>query len=369
MEQYDFAASGRVDAYHCELVDPFTLTPVGEVGFDPAATSINYDYEGDNKIGATVKLAEGSDYRAGGKAYAVRITDVVSFPDGAQFADVLGTFLVDNCASNSMFTHVARDLTCYSTLWRHSSDSLMNDFARPQHYVIAQAIKELVEADGGTLVFAPDASVDQQMQTNVWFELGREKLGVINEMARWTTGEVVPDVDGTLVLRHKWRPEQLEPVYTFEAGRNCVYKAGIAWDSSRSKILNRVIAYYSGNETTGDDVTMRAVAELPYWSEWSFENIGFHRTEVVRVNDKPSSQDALQSTANNHLAQNSGEIIHIEIEHVGIPGLQVGDVVRYINEHDHPTPLNLVCQVMQMNVPSLTPGRMTQTKLKVVRWD
>ena len=52
----DWAASGRVDDFRCELVDPFTLKAVGEVDFVPTASSVTYDYESTNVVGATMAL-------------------------------------------------------------------------------------------------------------------------------------------------------------------------------------------------------------------------------------------------------------------------------------------------------------------------
>lgn len=357
----DWGASGRVDEYHAYLVDPFTLSVVKEVPFIAEGTSVTYDYESENIAGARVKLAEGADYRIGGKSYMVRIVDVVTV-SGEQTEDVLGTFFVDNCGSNSKFGHVARQLDCYSAMWRHSKDNLMNDFGRSAGTPIAEAIRSLVEADGGHLNFAADAGIQRVTETPVWFELGTEKLEVMREMARWISNEIVPEPNGSLLLRCKWMPWQLVPKFTFEDGKNCLYTAGIDWNTTRPEILNRVIYYYSKQNES-----RREVAELPPANEWSYQNIGYHRCEVVRVSEVPP--EGLKQAAENHLAAHSGETIHIEIEHVGIPGLAVGDVVRYVNEADHTAPLNLVCQIIQMDVSALKPGRMTKTKLRIVRWE
>ena len=357
----DWAASGRVDDYRCELVDPFTLKAVGEAAFVPTASSVTYDYESANVVGATIQLASGADYRRGGKGYMLRLTDVVTMPDGTQAADVLGTFFVDNCSKQTKHGHASSQLTCYSALWRHSSDVLMNDFARPAGTVVVDAIRAVVEADGGRLAVAADVPASRRTGSDIWFELGEGKLDVVREMAAWLGCEVMPQADGSLLLRQKAAPGDLEPSYVFEAGSNCVYVPGVSWDSTRSKILNRVVYYLS---TEGG--CQKAVADLPQASEWSYDSIGYHRTEVVRVTELP--EGGLQAAAKAYLAENSGETVHIEIEHVGIPGLGVGDVVRYVNDADCDGTLCVDCQVVQMEVDSLTPGRLTKTKLRIVRW-
>ena len=357
----DFAASGRTDEYHCYLVDPFTLSQVDEVDFAADGTSVTYDYESSNSSGAKIKLADGTDYRRGGKSYMLRLVDFVTLPSGAQYSDVLGTFFADNCASTSLYGHVSRELSCYSPLWRHSKDALMSDFSRPAGSVVADAIRDLVQADGGKLSFAADADVTRAFGNDIWFELGTEKLEAITTMAGWVGCEVLAEPDGSLSMRRRMEPLQRVPSYTFEEGAGCAYRAGVSFDSSRGEILNRVVYYYSDQDTCS-----REMVELPSASPWSYESIGFHRTEVVKVNEVPSC--GLRAAAESYLSEHSGETIHIEIEHVGIPGLRVGDTVRYINARDHDRPIDALCQVVQMDVAALSPGRMTKSKLRVARW-
>ena len=69
MSAPDWAASGRVDRFSADLVDPFTLAVLRSgVGVDWAATSVEWDYTGDNVATASIRLLDGEDYRIGRKS-------------------------------------------------------------------------------------------------------------------------------------------------------------------------------------------------------------------------------------------------------------------------------------------------------------
>lgn len=58
----------------------------------------------------------------------------------------------------------------------------------------------------------------------------------------------------------------------------------------------------------------------------------------------------------------------IVIDALLVPGLGVGDVVRYVNPTDWERPLDVAAQVSQVSVKALVPGLMAEYKLKIVRW-
>ena len=62
----------------------------------------------------------------------------------------------------------------------------------------------------------------------------------------------------------------------------------------------------------------------------------------------------------------NGAVDYITIQHVGIPGLQVGDVVRYINDADGSSPIDWLCMVTEIDM-KLGRAAMCTSKLKVMR--
>lgn len=359
----DWGMSGRIDRYSAYLVDPFTLQELGAVDFIPASSSISFTVDSENVSGASIQLANGADYRMGKKGCMVRIVDDVSLPDGTEYSNVLGTFFVDGAGGDGLYGHLKRSLDCYSALWRHSQDSLINDFYRAANVqTVADAIRDIVRADGGTFRADATANVTKKFGNPVGFELGTNKLEAAQTMAGWVGCELVPDVDGAVLMRSKRNPLTMDPTFTFEDGSNCVYKAGLGLSSNRNEIINRVIYYMS---SAGG--TQRVVAELPDSNPWSYANRGWHKTDVVKVSEVPDG--GLQAAADAYLREHSVETNDITIQHVGIPTLGIGDVVRYINTRDYGEPIDVVAQVVEMDIPALEPGCMTSTKLRIARWN
>lgn len=357
----DWASSDRHDTFRAYLIDPFTLTTVREVPFDAAGSSFDAALGGANVTGAKVKLEEGEDYRDGGRSLMVRLTDHVE-ADGTEYDRTFGTFFVESPDSNSRFGRVSRTLSCYSALWRFSKSHLDSDLTYPAHTRIADIVRYVVEQDGGMVRFAPDAPVLAECQGNVWFELGALKADVLATLCSWMWCDLVPDDDGVLLVRPIVNPSTAAPSYVFEAGKNCVYKPGISWGTNRGELINRVIFVLSANGQGA-----RAVSRLPAASPSSFENTGVWRDEVVVVSEVPAG--GLQNAADSYLAQRSAEALTIEVEHVDVPTLRVGDVVRYINSKDHTAPVNVVGQLVQTGIGSLRPGCMTHSKIQIARWN
>lgn len=358
----DWGASGRIDRFSASLVDPFTLATLRtDLGVDWAGSSVQWDYTGDNVATASIKLLDGEDYREGRKSCMVRLMDSIELPDGTKYDLVLGTFFCMYASGESKYGRNDRTLSGYSCLWRHSQDSLRDDFWRAQGYGVVDAIRELVQADGGTLTVGAGVPVARTFGSDVWFEAGDGKLGVIKEMSSWIGCEVLPDADGTVLIRPYRHPIYKDEAYTFEAGASCVYKAGMSWSSNRSDLVNRVVYVY-----TEDEVTQTWCADLPDSHRMSYKNLGYHVTQREEVSEMP--EGGVQAAAERLLAQNSVETTPLVIDALLIPGLQVGDVVRYRNGVDWERPLDVRCQVEQINLSGLTPGLMAEYKLNILDW-
>ena len=357
----DWEASGRTDTFSACLVDPFTLKEVANVGIDPASTSVEWDYEGDVVQSASIKLLDGQDYRIGGKAHMVRLKDAVTLPDGTSYGLTLGTFFCMYASGESLHGRNDRTLSGYSCLWRQSQDLLMNDFYRPAGANVVSAVRDLVAADGGFLTAGAGVDTARAFGNDIWFEAGTNKLDVAKTIAGWIGCEVVPDPDGRALMRPWREPLQAAPSWTFEAGETCLYKAGMSWSSNRSDLYNRVVYVYS----SGDECE-RAVADLEPWHQMSYENVGYHKTKRVEVSEMPAG--GVEAAARSELLASSIEQTPIVIDALLVPGLQAGDTVRYVNPDDWERPLDVVAQVSQISVRSLTPGLMVEYKLKIARW-
>ena len=362
MSQIDWAASGRTDRFSAQLIDPFTLSTLSEdLGVDWAGSSVQWDYAGDNVSTASIKLLDGADYRIGRKSCMVRLTDTITLPDGTEYALTLGTFFCMYSSGESKFGRNDRTLSGYSCLWRHSQDSLRDDFWRAAGYNAVAAIRELVQADGGQLTVAAGVDTGRTFGNDIWFEAGTTKLSVLNEVASWIGCEVMPDVDGRVLLQPYRLPANKDVAYTFEDGAACVYKAGISWSSNRADLVNRVIYVYST-----DEEAQTGVADLPDSHRMSYSNLGYHVTQREEVNELPDG--GVQAAAERLLAQNSVETTPLTIDALLIPGLKVGDVARYRNATDWEQPMDVRCQIEQINLSSLTPGLMAEYKLNILDW-
>lgn len=350
------------------LVDPFTLQDVREVDFDAANSSVTYAYYSDNYSSASINL-EGSDYVGDtGQEYLLRVQHTVT-ADGTTASETLGTFFVDSMGKTALRRRQTRALSCYSTWLRSTADSLVDDFGRAQGYSVVQAIREVVEADGGHLRVMQGVDVSRTFGNPIGFEIGTAKSTVASTMAGWIDCTLKPGDDGYIELSKYVDPSQKAPAYTFTEGEGCVYVGGVDWSTNRDEVLNRVVAYYSRESKQDDDpypLTDRVMVDLPSTNRFSYERVGRRKSEVLNVTD-PCSHDELLSKAQTHLNENSGEILYVEIEHVGIPGLRAGDTVVYRNDIDEDG-LRVQGLVTQMEISSLAPGCMCKSKIKITRW-
>lgn len=385
LTEADWGAPGRVTTYYCKIVDPFTLIDTSdEIELDLEGTSITYAYESDNHMEATVTFSQG-DYHnivSGGKTFdgMVRIYQNVVIGDyHGEFS--MGTFYVSNLSNSSRLGITSRKLTCYGPMWAMTQDSTIFDFVRHPGDNCWEAMRYICTGggyDNGHIMAEEGFDTSRTHTIEIFFPLATNRAEMLNTYAGWLNGELVSDMQGNIVARPYIPPDQRSVVYTFGIGSSCVYKAGIEFETNRDEPVNRVMAYFS-RESKQDDpskdnydpypLSDSVYVDLPESHDFSYEKCGRRRTEVIHVTD-PCSHEDLTAQAQRYLDENSTSNLYITIEHAGIPGLRVGDVVRYINGTDQYRTDNGMldnrCLVTEMSIDGLSPFCMTKTKMRVL---
>lgn len=359
----DWAMSGRKDVYRFYAVDPFTLQEQEELLAEPSACSITWAYYTDNRVEADIVLVN-DDYIKGGRDRLVRVKHLVTLPDGTQEQETLGTFFVDKAQRVSKDGVVRQRLTCYSTMWRLSQDFLADDFSYRNGQKCEANIRRLIEYPGGTLVLGMGVNVNREHTQDGCFLCGERRLDVLNEYAGWCGWSLGVDDDGRQVLAQYIAPKDRGISYEFEDGRNCVYLPEFD-ESYTGDVCNRVVVRWSREKapTTPDGFGLsgKYVADLPTASEYSFERCGRYMTKVIDLTEPKSAAD-MAKMAKDYLAEHDAAIRYMTIEHVGIPHLRAGQVVRFTQNADTTN----ICEITQMEVSKLGPLTVTETKLKVI---
>lgn len=351
----DWGASGRRDTYWAELVDPFTLDATGTIDIEDGKCSITYGYYTDHVYSASVPAVEG--YVAGSMIrlwHRVQVDDY----DGSY---PMATLFVDDRPSKSIFGRQDTSLSCYSPLYRFSKDCFTGDYKVAKNTVISTAIKKLVEQRWGIIDIDDNVSTKATGKDNS-FECGSVMLNALNDMCGWCGAELLPDGWGHLRLQPYHEPKDKQPVFRFDA-TNSMYVSGYSRDDGFGDSYNRAMVFYS--VSNGSPTTRRSVKDLPDTHPFSREHLGMFRTIVTKLTDRVYTQAELDKMASQLLANNAAGEDYIEIEHVGIPGINVGDVVEYENLVDGAQPIDVRCIITEMNV-SLNPGCMTKTKMRVI---
>lgn len=351
----DWGASGRRDTYWAELVDPFTLDATGELDIVDGSCDVTYGYYTDHVYSGKVATIGG--WQPGS---LVRLWHRVEV-DGDTVEEPLATMFVDKRPVKSIFGRDDTDLDCYSVLYRFSKDCFTSTYTVKKGTQVSTAIKSLVESRWGKLTIDSRTST-RTLNKDVSYENGSVMLTALNDLAGQINAEIMPDGLGNLVLQPYQAPKDKPIAYTFDA-ENSTYIAGYSRDDGTGESYNRALVFYS--VSSGSPSTRRSVKDLPDTDPMSRQHIGMYKTIVSKLTDRVYTQAELDKLAQQLLDENKAGEDYIEIEHVGIPGLKVGDVVRYINDTDSPVPLDVNCIITEMNV-SLKPGCMTKTKMRVV---
>ena len=350
----DWGRSGRVDEYECWLVDPFTLADRERVGLDAESTSVTYAYYTDTQYSATIAVLDDL-----AKDSMLRLRHVVTI-GGVRYGEEMGTFFAASKSMESVHGRVRRSMDCYSTLLRHSKDTLIRVHTYKPGDNVSGIMREVVEADGGTLVFGPDAPTDRLHTMDIHWDIGTNKLEMLTTMASWINGEVSVTGHGEVQLDRYTAPSERPVQWTFDAGSNCIYRPGFTSSEDEGDVYNRAHFYYST-----DSGSAYAYADLAPTEPYSYERIGRHVTYSEQLNEE-ATQEELQERATGYLQEHGGGAIYYEIEHAGVPGLKPGMMVRYINDRDYGARIDAVCLVTEMSVDSLAPMCMTKTKMRRV---
>ena len=320
----DWGASGRVDSYEFRLVDPFTLQETGEtVSTIEGESQLSFNYYGDNIATGTI-VTDADDI---GKLVRVYHTASVG---GEEATEVLGTVFADSSTATAKHRSV------------RTLPSLRDEASRTH-------------------------TVD------IWFEIGTNKGEALRTICGWCGWELGVDPYGYVTVGAYTAPQDKAISYEFEDGESCTYAAGYDFSNTNAKAVNRCIAYFSRTSKQDDPdkdnydpwpLSDSTFVDLPERSPFSYQRTGRHRTYVLKVGDA-CSHDDLVAQAQRYLDENSGAYYSFQIEHAGIPGLWVGDVVRYVNRRDGSKDIDLRLQVAEMQM-TLGPGCMCKTTLREV---
>ena len=359
----DWAQSGRIDRYRFFAVDPFTLQEKGELQAEPSACTITWGYYTDNKVCADLVLVNDSYIRDGRDAM-IRVKHIVELPDGTQAEETLGTFFVDKAERVERDGIVRQKLTCYSSMWRLSQDFLPSDFVAPVGNNCAQKIGQLISEVGGTMLTGAGVDTTRTNWGNCRWRCGVNRLETINEYAGFLNWVVDVDDYGRQILNQYISPSKRAVAYEFENGANCVYLPELD-ETYTGEVYNRVIVCWSRESTPstpdGFGLCDKYVTELQETNEYSFARCGRYMTKVLDLAE-PASQADMKAKGDAFLEEHDAAIRYLTIQHVGIPDLRVGQVVRF-NRGGEPSNL---CEITQMEIRGLKPLAITETKLKVI---
>lgn len=364
----DWGAAGRKDTYEFYFVNPFTLQEEGKVDVDASQSSLTWGYYTDNKLTGSFKALNNI-----GRNKLIRVKQTIEIPNQPIYSRTLGTLFVENSGESAKYKLTQTSLSCYSTLWRFTQDILSQDFYRPTGYNIIQEMRELVEADGGKFQVMPSVDTTQTHTRDILFEMGTNRATVLNTIAGWIGCQIYPDEDGYITLDRYVAPQDRQVSYTFESGENCIYLSGADTEENSSSI-NRVICFYQAQGTeNGQSVVHSDVVtlDLDAGNPFSYQNIGRRvsyklQYPDVRYNENEPSRQQLTDYGNAYLRNHSSVgTRYLEIEAANVPTLKTGDVVRYMNDIDFETPINVKAEVTEMDM-KLNLGGMTKYRLKVI---
>lgn len=357
----DWGMSGRRDRYEFLEVDPFTLRETGRVvDVVDGESSITWGLYTDNIVTANIAVV------GGGVEGLVRVRHTVELPDGTCDVRNLATLFIDSYGGSASRGLVKRDGTCYSTLLRYTKESLIYDFPYREGDLLVDEVRRLVQSEGGMMRVLPGLDEGRAHTMSGFIERDTNKATALNTLAGWVNWQVGVDPDGYVTVGPYRAPGEKSVAYTFEEGEGCTYVPGYDYDTNKNDIVNRVVVYWSREKDEGDGwgVTGRVQVELNDREPFSYRRVGRHQSKLIKLDDPTSEADMLD-IANRYLQENKGNTDYVTIQHVGVPGLQIGDVVRYLNPRDGSAPIDWLCMVTEIDM-KLGKGNMCTTKMRLV---
>lgn len=357
----DWGRSGRTDEYTYHLVDPFTLAETGQtLESVDGEGSITWGLDAENRYSAQIPVYSPLDMT---KLIRVKHTVVA---DGATSTRTLGTFFIESIPESANVGLIERSMACYSTAWRYTQDILQQDFPYNKGQNCIANIRKIVTDKGGKLVLGAGCPTSKTHTLNGFFSIGENVMEVLNKYAGWINCEIYPNANGEMLLVPK-KEDKAKPIsYTFEDGENCVCTRGVEHTDNVTNICNKVVAWFTRTSKSDDDefpLSDKVVLWLDKSKKYSYQKIGRAITHEIKA--QPCSHADLEKQAREYLDENSVNHDYYEIEHVSIPGLEVGQAVRYKNSTDLGKPINILCVVEQISM-TLGRGGMCKTKLRVV---
>ena len=218
-----WSSRSRTDEFRFRLVDPFTLQEVGDVDCYPRGSALTWGYYTDNILQGSLSVS-GSVERDG-VTCMVRVYDRVTI-GGESEEFCLGTLFADEAPTVYRFGRQSANLSCYGSLWRFTQDVLISDFSRETGYKVVQAIRDVVEADGGHLVVGDGVDTARGFGNPIFFEIGEKRSTVINTMAGWIGCQIAIDEWGDITIDPYVEPGRRPVVHEFVEGDGCELTAG-----------------------------------------------------------------------------------------------------------------------------------------------
>lgn len=351
----DWGADGRVDRWRIVRVDPFSLQELGEVDFVGDECSVEWASGDGVGLSASIRYVDWEDV---GSDSMLRVKHTVEV-GGRSFSEDVATLFVEDAGGEAIYRLDRASAKCYGPLARYTVDRLVSDFARDAGTGTIDAIRYLVESRGGKLAVGDGvASIEKQTFGGpIWFELKSPLIDVLRVIAGWIGCTVGFDGYGNVTLDMDVPADERPVSYVFEAGRNCTYRPGVKVSTNKADVKNRCLVFYSS-----DEAHSRGMYDLPDGYRGSFARTGRIKPDIVKLSEYASDAEC-EAYARERLLSQAGIWKSYTVEHVQLPGLHVGDVVRFESDADFSRPVSDVCVVTQIALGGLGKAPMCTTEL------
>lgn len=353
----DWAKSGRTDTYRFLLCDPHTFAVTGELKGEPSQSGITWDYYSDHEVSATI-----ASHEAIPRNRMVRIEHRIQV-DGVDITETMATLFPQVSETEALWRHETQSATCNSMKWALDQaktadpyslavgDDTWTEMTLLANFMTAPNASRLVSKWGRHIV--------KSHTVPVFWPVGTGLLEALQTVCEWTGNQISVSQDGPLWVDKYLLPSEKPEVYTFEAGRNCIYVPGVTISTGSEDMVNQVVATYE-DELGSDRASLRVES-----GDTSFESCGYISTHVIEVDERVEHEE-LERMCKAYFEESCGDMVTYRIKHPSVPFVRIGDVVRFINSTDTTECINRRCMVVSQSIDALGPGCMTTTKLKAV---